>query len=128
MLRSSSKYTGDQVFPGTEGLAQTNSIYPFLDNLTAGGHASSSHRRKIRIISSFANTHTQTSISPTPWCSNRGFGKDTDIERKWTPWHGHGQLSCERPTLYRLVPLSITLFQHSRPKNQNNEGSRHHRH
>ena len=82
MLRSSSKYTGDQVFPGTEGLAQTNSIYPFLDNLTAGGHASSSH----------------------------------------------GQLSCERPTLYRLVPLSITLFQHSRPKNQNIEGSRHHCH
>ena len=36
MLRSFSKYTGDQVFPGTEGLAQTNSIYPFLDNLTAG--------------------------------------------------------------------------------------------
>ena len=36
MLRSFSKYTGNQVFPGTEGLAQTNSIYPFLDNLTAG--------------------------------------------------------------------------------------------
>ena len=45
-------YTGDQVFPATEGLAQTNSIYPFLDNLTAGGHTSSSHGRKIRIISS----------------------------------------------------------------------------
>ena len=62
MLRSFSKYTGDQVFPGTEGLAQTNSIYPFLDNLTAGGHASSSHGRKIRIISSFANTRTQASV------------------------------------------------------------------
>ena len=52
MLRSFSMYTGDQVFPATEGLAQKNSIYPFLDNLTAGGHTSSSHGRKIRIISS----------------------------------------------------------------------------
>ena len=52
MLRSFSMYTGDQVFPATEGLAQTNSIYPFLKNLTASGHTSSFHGRKIRIISS----------------------------------------------------------------------------
>ena len=94
MLRSFSKYTGDQVFPGTEGLAQTNSIYPFLDNLTAGGHASSSHGRKIRIISSFANTRTQASVVSVCCIScislYQGFGKDTDIERKWIPWHGHG--------------------------------------
>ena len=33
MLRSFSMYTGDQVFPGTEGLAQTNSTYAFLITL-----------------------------------------------------------------------------------------------